>query len=109
DDLGSVAVKGVRKPLRVYKLRGQGPARTALEVARVRGLSRFVGRGEDLRTLESVLERALWGNGRVVGVESEPGVGKSRLAFEFAERSRARGIAVYEAHGVSHGKAIPFL
>src|SRR5215468_9747383 len=35
--------------------------------------------------------------------------GKSRLCYEFAERCRARDIPVYEAHGVSHGKAVPLL
>jgi len=44
-----------------------------------------------------------------VGVVADPGLGKSRLSFEFTERCRARGITVYEAHGVSHGKLIPFL
>src|SRR5262249_32821590 len=55
------------------------------------------------------LARVIAGTGQVVGVVAHPGVGKSRLCFEFAERCRARGIAVYEAHGVPHGKAIPLL
>ena len=40
---------------------------------------------------------------------AEPGTGKSRLCFEFAEHCRAREIPVYEAHGVAHGKSIPLL
>ena len=59
--------------------------------------------------LEAALDRAVAGEGQVVGVVGEAGVGKSRLCFEFVERCRAKGITVREARGVSHGKSIPFL
>ena len=45
----------------------------------------------------------------MIGVVADPGVGKSRLCHEFAERCRARGLEVYEAQGQAHGEAIPFL
>src|SRR5207249_4287608 len=54
-------------------------------------------------------EQAIAGNAQVVGVVADAGTGKSRLCYEFAERCRAREIAVYEAHGVAHGKAVPLL
>ena len=109
EDLGSFTLKGVRDPLRVYELRGVGPLRTRLEVARRRGFSRFVGREEEAAALEAALGRALEGHGGVVAVLGEPGVGKSRLCYEFLQRCRVRGIPVYEAHGVAHGKSVPFL
>jgi len=62
-----------------------------------------------MATLEAALSSALEGSGRVVGVMAEPGTGKSRLCLEFAERCRARGITVREAHALPHGKSIPFL
>ncbi|MGH9576654.1 MAG: ATP-binding protein, partial [Terriglobales bacterium] len=77
--------------------------------ARTRGLSRFVGRAADLRTLEDAIEQTAAGNGQVVGVMAEAGTGKSRLCFEFLERCRARGMHVYEGRAVAHGKNIPFL
>ena len=49
------------------------------------------------------------GRGQIVAVVGEPGVGKSRLCYEFVARCRARGVHVYEAHGLPHGKAIPLL
>src|SRR5262249_7946946 len=58
---------------------------------------------------QAALEKAIAGNGQVVGVVADPGVGKSRLCMEFVEYCRGRNIGVFEAHGVSHGKAIPFL
>src|SRR5207249_318777 len=43
-DLGKLAVKGVKEPVRVYELQGLGRLRTRLEVSRARGFSKFVGR-----------------------------------------------------------------
>ena len=108
-DLGPSVVKGARVPLRLYELEGVGRLRTRFDVSRARGLSRFVGRGDEMATLEAALACAIQGQGRVVGVVAEAGTGKSRLCFEFAEQCRARGVQVNEAHAVAHGKLIPFL
>ena len=58
---------------------------------------------------EEARERAEKGEGAVVGVVAEPGIGKSRLCVEFAERCRADGIEVFEAQAQSHGRSIPFM
>ena len=107
--LGAFELKGVRDPTEVFALEGLGELRTRLDRSRARGFSRFVGRAEEVEQLDAALERTLEGRGGVVGVVAEAGVGKSRLCLEFVERCRARGIAVYEAHCPSHGKAIPLL
>jgi class 3 adenylate cyclase/tetratricopeptide (TPR) repeat protein len=108
-DLGETRIKGLSDPLHVFELEGVGRVRTRLDVSRVRGFTKFVGRQSEIAALEAVLERAVAGNAQVVGVVAEPGTGKSRLCYEFAERCRAREIPVYEGHGVAHGKAIPLL
>src|SRR5438034_6736323 len=108
-DLGPFTVKGVHDPLRVYELESTGSLRTKLDVSRARGFTRFVGREEETAALETALARATQGDSQVVGVVADAGVGKSRLCDEFAQRARARGIAVYEAHCVAHGKMLPFL
>jgi class 3 adenylate cyclase len=108
-DLGPFELKGVSAPVRVYELEGVGRLHTPLEVSRSRGFSRFVGRDAEVTSLDTALSRALDGNGQVVGIVGEPGVGKSRLCQEFVERCQGRGISVYRGHGVSHGKAIPYL
>jgi adenylate cyclase len=108
-DLGALEVRGVHEPLRVYELQGIGRLRTRLDASHARGLSRFVGRGEEMQALEAALARAREGNTQVIGVVGEAGLGKSRLCYEFLERCRGRGLMTYEAHGVAHGKAIPFL
>jgi class 3 adenylate cyclase/tetratricopeptide (TPR) repeat protein len=107
--LGETRIKGVNEPLHVFELEGVGRIRTRLDLSRTRGFTRFVGRTSEMAALEAALERAVAGNGQVVGVVADPGLGKSRLCAEFAERCRAREIRVYEARGVAHGKGIPWL
>ena len=108
-DLGPFDLKGVSAPIRVYELEGVGALHTPIEVSRSRGFSRFVGRQDETVALEAALARAIGGSAQVVGIVGEPGVGKSRLSFEFLERCRERGLAIFQAHGVPHGKAISLL
>src|SRR5262249_58915328 len=72
-----------------------------------RGLTRLVGRDAELMWLEGVLARSIKSDGQVVGVVGEAGIGKSRLCLEFARRSRARGVALYEAHCPAHAVTVP--
>lgn len=109
EDLGDFEVKGATAPLRVHRLVGPGRATTRLDVSRARGLTRFVGRGADLATLEAALEQAQAGQGQVVGIVAAAGTGKSRLCHEFAERCRDRGLAVNVGHGLAHGRSLPYL
>jgi class 3 adenylate cyclase/tetratricopeptide (TPR) repeat protein len=108
-DLGTFTVKGLPAPARIYELEGAGRLRTRIEVAEARGFSRFVGREREIEILESALERALGGNGQVVGIVADPGVGKSRLCLEFVARCRKRGLYVNEGHCPPHGKVVPYL
>jgi class 3 adenylate cyclase/tetratricopeptide (TPR) repeat protein len=109
DDLGEFDVKGVSEPVTVYALAGAGGAHSRLDISRARGFTKFVGRGDELATLEAALEQSRNGSGVVVGVVGEAGVGKSRLCHEFVERCRRQGIPVYEGQGQAHGREIPFL
>jgi class 3 adenylate cyclase/tetratricopeptide (TPR) repeat protein len=106
-DLGEFDLKGSSDLLHVYDLEGVGTARTRLDVSRSRGLTKFVGRDDEMATLEAALKRALEGHGQVVGVVAEAGAGKSRLCFEFLERCRAKNLPINEARGVAHGSALP--
>src|SRR5262249_15074346 len=108
-DLGETRIKGLNDPLHVFELEDVGRIRTRLDVSRARGFTKFVGRQSEMATLEAALEQAVAGNAQVVGIVAEPGTGKSRLCYEFAERCRAREIPVHEAHGVAHGKTVPLL
>ncbi len=109
DDLGEFEIKGVSRPVRVSELAGIGTARSRLDLSRERGFSRFVGRDEEMVMLEEALEHAVAGDGAAVGIVAEPGVGKSRLCFELAERARSRGVEVFACQGQAHGREIPFM
>jgi DNA-binding SARP family transcriptional activator len=54
----------------------------------------FVGRAEELATLDDALDRAMAGRGGVVLLAGEPGIGKSRLADELTGRAQARGARI---------------
>ncbi|MFQ5830416.1 MAG: AAA family ATPase, partial [Candidatus Methylomirabilia bacterium] len=62
----------------------------------------------ELDQLRKALERVAQGHGQVVGVVGEPGVGKSRLFYEFMHSHRAHGWLVLESGSVSYGKATPY-
>jgi predicted ATPase/class 3 adenylate cyclase len=107
ESLGLQAVRGIGNPVEIFKLRGLRNA-PASEVFRsgVR-LTSLIGRDVQFATLERELEDAIQGNGRVVGIVGEAGIGKSRLCFEFADSCRRRGIRVVEARVLAHGRATP--
>src|SRR5262245_32321366 len=107
-DLGKTQIRGAAEPLTLYEVLGAGPLRTRLQVAVQRGLTRFVGRQGELEQLHRALEHATAGCGQIVGVMGEPGVGKSRLFYEFTLTAHSRGL-VLEAYSVSYGKASPYL
>jgi predicted ATPase len=68
-----------------------------------------VGRDAELEVLRQTLERAAAGRGQVVAAVGEPGVGKSRLVWEFSHSHRAQGWLVLESGSVSYGKATSYL
>ncbi|HEX3041192.1 MAG TPA: adenylate/guanylate cyclase domain-containing protein [Solirubrobacterales bacterium] len=109
EDLGEFEIKGASRPVQVFELAGVGQARSRLDLARERGFSQFVGREEEIGRLEEALARAKGGEATAVGVVAEPGIGKSRLYHEFAQRCRGEGLEIFEAQGQAHGKSIPFM
>jgi predicted ATPase/class 3 adenylate cyclase len=106
--LGSAQIKGVSEPVPVYEVVGVGPLRTRLQVAASRGFMRFVGRQRELELLQQAWEQAKRGQGQIVAAVGEPGVGKSRLFYEFKLHCQHDGL-VLETFSVSHGKAYPYL
>ena len=107
--LGPVPIKGLVDPVEVFELVGVGAARTRLEAAARRGLTRFVGRSAELEQLRDALDRASQGHGQVVAVVGEPGVGKSRLFWEVIHSHRVHGWLIVQSASVSYGKATAYL
>ena len=107
--LGPMAVRGLNEPIEVYDLLGSGTSRSRLQAAAARGLTKFVGRDAELEALRHTLEQAGSGRGQVVALVGEPGVGKSRLVWEFSHSHRIQGWLVLESGAVSYGKATSYL
>jgi class 3 adenylate cyclase/tetratricopeptide (TPR) repeat protein len=107
--LGRVPVKGLAEPLPIFELVGAAVGRTRIQAAGVRGFTKFVGRDSELDQLRQAAEQARHGCGQLVAVLGEPGVGKSRLFYEFSRSHRTEQWLVLEASSVSYGKATPFL
>jgi class 3 adenylate cyclase/DNA-binding winged helix-turn-helix (wHTH) protein/tetratricopeptide (TPR) repeat protein len=106
---GSVRIEGVTSPVEVFELVGAEPRRTHLHAVASRVLTPFVGRQRELEALRRALEQASTGHGQVVAVIGEPGVGKSRLFYEFTHAGDMREWLILEAGAVSsYGKATPY-
>src|SRR5712691_6484670 len=107
--LGPVVVKGLADLVEVFELVGAGSTRTRLQAFAARGLTRFVGRQAEFEALHQALERAGTSHGQVVAVIGEPGVGKSRLVYEFTRSHHTHGWLQLESSSVSYGKATAYL
>jgi class 3 adenylate cyclase len=107
--LGPVPVKGLTEPVEVFELIGVTALRRRLQAAVARGLSPFVGRQTELEALQQALTRAGAGQGQVVALIGEPGVGKSRLIYEFLQSHHTQGWLRLESSSVSYGKATAYL
>jgi class 3 adenylate cyclase/tetratricopeptide (TPR) repeat protein len=106
--LGPTKVKGVTEPVDVYEVTGFGPLRTRLQRSASHGYTKFVGRKHEMEALGHCAELARRGQGQIVAVVAEPGVGKSRLCEEFKLKNQS-GWMVLEAVSVPYGKASAFL
>ena len=106
--LGQVPLKGVTANQELFEVTGIGPLRTRLEVSASHGLARFVGRQNELERMQALLKLAQAGQGQIIGVIGEAGVGKSRLCHEFKLLARDECL-ILECSSDSYGKAFPFL
>src|SRR5499427_7829709 len=106
--LGQFPVKGLPEPVEVFELVGASAIRQRLQATAGRGLTRFVGRQQELTTLQQTLAHAGAGHGQVAALVGEAGVGKSRLVYEFVHAHFTQGWRVLESASVSYGKATPY-
>jgi len=107
--LGPVPVKGLAEPVPIFEVTGAGPARTRLQAAAGRGLTRFVGREVELEQLQRAQRLAGQGQGQVVALVGQAGVGKSRLMHEFIHSDQTAGWLVLESNTTSYDHATPYL
>jgi len=105
-DLGMCSVKGIDAPVEVHRLVGLKPA-VAGEQFRGTRLTRFLGRANELANLKDALTAAERGECGVIGISAAPGLGKSRLCYEFSEWCRRQNVEVVEARVSIYAQATP--
>jgi predicted ATPase len=82
--------------------------RAKLEVSKERGLTPLVGRDQELRSLAEIHRRAVDRQGAIALLEGDPGVGKSRLLYEFLHSIEAEVVQVLEATCASYGRSMAY-
>jgi len=85
-DLGPQRLKGFAEPLSAWQVEGQGRAEGRFEARQTAGLTPLVGREEEIALLLRRWRQAREGEGQIVLLSGEPGIGKSRLVREVRER-----------------------
>ena len=106
--LGPVEVKGKAEPVLAYEVTGLGPIRTRIEAAELRGLTKFVGRIPEMEHLMVCHRRVKEGQGQVIGIVGEAGVGKSRLLLEFLRSKERHDLTYLEGHCIHYGETLPY-
>src|SRR4029434_3598130 len=87
--LGAQLLKGFDAPVTVWQVDAPRPIESRFEATRARALTPCIGREEEIDILERRWKRACAGDGQVVLLSGEPGIGKSRLVSALPERLRA--------------------
>src|SRR5919197_585327 len=106
--MGDRTHKGRGEPVTAHKAVREKAVRTRLEAAGKRGLRPLIGRERELSVLRDYFEHVKRGQGQVVFVSGEAGIGKSRLLLEF-RRSLGEEVPWIEGHCISYGQNIPYL
>ncbi|HXB90314.1 MAG TPA: adenylate/guanylate cyclase domain-containing protein, partial [Mycobacterium sp.] len=99
-----VQIKGVDAPVPAQRLLGMREGHRTI----ARAESNLVGRRWEMSAVEGLLDRAVDGDGAVVGVVGPPGIGKSRLVRDVAAMAGRRDVEVFTAFCESHTSQVPF-
>ena len=108
EDRGAHQLKGIERPVQLYRAIQPTVARRRTHRPASRIQTPFVGRDDDMRLLLSRWERAREGQGQLVLVMGEPGIGKSRLVEEFRARIRDDRHVWVECAGEQLFQSTPF-
>ncbi len=104
-----LAVRGREQPLLPYRVVRESGIQTRLEAAERAGLTRYVGREEELNALRRCLAEAAGGEGQLVTVVGEAGIGKSRLLYEFRQQLDRGQLLLLQGRCQSYGASVAYL
>ncbi|TFH22471.1 MAG: tetratricopeptide repeat protein, partial [Myxococcales bacterium] len=108
EDAGDLQLKGKSVPVRVHLVVRERSMHGRIEATAAEGLTPLVGRDSDLAALVAAHRAASEGQGRVVFLVGEAGMGKSRLLYEFHERLEGTSHAWVEGRCASFARDTAF-
>jgi tetratricopeptide (TPR) repeat protein len=109
ESLGGIQVKGKENPIEAFRLLRPTQVQTRIAASKAKGLTRFIGRSREMETLNDAFEKVKSGEGQVVGIVGEAGVGKSRLLMEFHSLLSKDDYGYFEGRCLHYGGAMPYL
>ena len=84
--LGGLTAKGIAEPVEAWIVEGETTSESRFEMVRGQRVTRFIGRAAEVALLEERRQKAWRGQGQIVHIVGEAGIGKSRFVSQFAER-----------------------
>jgi tetratricopeptide (TPR) repeat protein len=91
---------------RAFELLGENQALSRWHLRANRGLTRFIARDAELKSLLAAWRRTREGYGQVIGISADAGLGKSRLAHEFLAQEEVASFTVLESGGFEFETAV---
>ena len=106
--LGASTIKGIENPLELFEILDVERAGTRFDAARRTRMSALVGRDLEIGLLERHWARAQRGDGQVVLISGEAGIGKSRLVEAMKDRARSTDAQILQFHCAPHQRNTAF-
>jgi class 3 adenylate cyclase/tetratricopeptide (TPR) repeat protein len=103
--LEAIRVKGKKEPIQIYALEGES---SELSVPASRAIGQLLGRDREMELFKKECAKALAGDSRVILVEGEAGIGKSRLIQAFREHLEIEQFTLMAGPCQSHTSSAPF-
>jgi class 3 adenylate cyclase len=105
---GELKVKGKKDPVTAHLLKRTRRIRSLMDIVAEKALSPLIGRSEEFNRLHRLWDLCKKGNGQVVFIVGEAGIGKSRLVFELHHALAAEKITWLEGRCTAYGRNLPF-
>jgi class 3 adenylate cyclase/predicted ATPase len=109
NSVGPFTFKGFSKSQRAYEVECEREPNSRFSTDLAHGLTPFVGREAELSKLQTAWQEVQAGAPRLVLIEGEPGIGKSRLMHEFRQRQGAMWMRVLHCHCSSYARNSAYL
>ncbi len=109
EPMPAITLRGTAKQLVPYRVIGEKERQSRFEATAELDLTRYTGRDREMHMLRSSLEAAMTGNGQLLTLEGEVGVGKSRLLYEFSRGGDCDRAALVRGRCRSDGAGLPYL